>query len=668
MDGQTTEALAESARLEKWMSHRHGLVQRLLGVAPVLLSGRELETLPAWLFWDMQMSEKRLEMAVMVVLGALSVVQHGSAAELALPSKNVPAEWLTFAEQTQFRKTPRFDETVAFCRRLADASPWVEYRSIGTSPEAREMPLLVVSSNGAFHPQSAHADGKVLVFIQNCIHAGESEGKDASLMLVRDMVITKTRKRLLDRVNLLVMPIFNVDGHERFSAYSRINQNGPVEMGWRVTSRNLNLNRDYLKADTLEMRHWLELWNTWQPDLHFDNHTTDGGDWQYDITFASDLYATADAHVAGWLADVLYPTLTPALVDDGHLPATFFWLNDSKDPAKGVRSGGMMPRFSTGYVSLRNRPSILVETHMLKDYRTRVIATYNIMLHTLELLNRDAESLLDAIRAADRATTRLGDPRNKDRDVVLSVKSSDDAEPFTFKGFVSRRELSEISGTVRVIYDNTTPIDIESTWRKGTEPDKTVTAPLAYIIPPQWNEAIDVATRHGLKLQRLKKTKTIEVESYRFGDVTFAKRPFEGRFRVSYTVEPITESRRYLAGSVVITLDQPTARVAVHLFEPEAPDSLVSWGFFSAIFEQKEYGEHYVLEELARRMLAADPTLREEFETKLRTDHGFAGSPRERLNFFYKRSPYWDDRINLYPIGRIVKPGELLLDPMRPSP
>lgn len=612
------------------------------------------------------MNDKQKSATIIWMLAAMVGAQHRVAAELPSPSADVPAKWLTTVERTQFRDTPRYAETVAYCQRLADASPWVEYRSIGTSPEGREMPVLIVSSNRAFDPQRAHADGKALVFIQNCIHAGESEGKDASMMLVRDMVITKTRKHLLDQVNLLMMPIFSVDGHERFGPHSRINQNGPVEMGWRVTSRNLNLNRDYLKADTVEMRHWLGLWNDWQPDLHFDNHTTDGGDWQYDITFASDQTATADANIAGWLTNALYPTVVPQLATDGHVPSQYFWLKDSKDPSAGVSSGGMSPRFSTGYVSVRNRPSILVETHMLKDYRTRVIATYNIMLHTLELLNRDTAGLLAANRAADLAAARLGDPKNQSREVVLSVKQSDKTEPFIFKGFAWRRELSEVSGDVRIVYDNTAPIEIVSTWRNETEADQSVTAPLAYIIPPQWTEAIELAGLHGLKLKRLTETTTVEVESYRFAEVSFAKRPFEGRFRVDFTVEPVVESRQFRAGSVVVWLDQPGARVAVHLFEPQAPDSLVSWGFFSAIFEQKEYGEHYVLEPLARKMLAADGKLRKAFEQKLRSDRDFAGNPRRRLQFFYKRSPYWDDQKDVYPIGRIAKPPDLALEPWQP--
>lgn len=610
------------------------------------------------------MSWKRSNVVVVAAVAALATGSRSPAADLKVPSVDVPAEWLTHCEKSNMRRTPRHAETVAFSRRLADASPWVTYQSIGTTPEGREMPLLVVSSSGAFDPERIHADGKIVVFVQNCIHAGESEGKDASFMLVRDMVITKTRAHLLDHINLLVMPIFNVDGHERFSPHSRINQNGPEEMGWRVTSRNFNLNRDYVKADSVEMRHCLELWNTWQPDLHFDTHTTDGGDWQYDVTYASDWDATADPGIADWLKDVLYPTIVPSLEADGHVTAPYFGLKDRTDPAKGVRSGPFSPRFSTGYASIRNRPAILVETHMMKDYRTRVIATYNIILHTLELLNRDPDSLQTAIRSADRAAARLGDPANRDRKVVLSVKPNDASIPITFHGYASRRELSEVSGTLRVIYDKKTPIHVETTWQNGTEPEKTVEAPLAYIIPPQWTEVIELAGLHGLTTHRLTRSTEVEVESFRFSDVSFAKRPYEGRFRVSYTTEPILESRTYLAGSVVVRLDQPGAKVAMHLFEPDAPDSLISWGFFSTIFEQKEYGESYVLEKLARKMLAEDPELRKEFEQKVRTDREFAGSGWRRLQFFYKRSPWWDQRKDLYPVGRIIKPIELPLEPM----
>ncbi len=584
---------------------------------------------------------------------------------LRLPSENVPDEWRTTAEQSEFRSTPRYEQTIEYCRRLAQASPWIEYRSFGVSPEGRALPLIIASKDGVFTEKAARESGKLVVLVQNCIHAGECAGKDASLMLLRDIAVTKSRHSLLDNVILLVVPIFNVDGHERFSPYSRINQNGPEAMGWRVTARNLNLNRDYIKADAVEMRAWLRLWNAWRPDLHFDHHTTDGGDWQYDLTYSIDRHAIAARPVVEWLDRDLFPELLPALKADGHITLPYFGLADSKDPAKGVRSGGWFaPRLANCYVTLRNRPSILVETHMLKPYRTRVIAHYNITLRVLEELNRKPRALKAAVSAADRATVDFARLPKAERTLPISVEQDDESVPPVFKGFAYRRALSEISGDVRIIYDNMRPVDIETTWRSTARVTKEVSLPQAYIIPPQWTEAIELARLHGIECRRLTKPVTAEFGSYRFEDVTFADTPFESRIQARFTAKRIVAERTYLAGSVVVRLDQPAAKIAVHMFEPEAPDSLVSWGFFNAIFERKEYAEHYILESLAREMLDADPKLAKEFEAKLRKEREFAGSPGARLEFFYKRSPYWDASVGVYPVGRIERELNLSTEPM----
>jgi hypothetical protein len=185
---------------------------------------------------------------------------------------------------------------------------------------------------------------------------------------------------------------------------------------------------------------------------------------------------------------------------------------------------------------------------------------------------------------------------------------------------------------------------------------KEVTRPLFYIVPPQWKEVIEVLGTHGLRLQPTAEVTTIDVESYRFSEVRWPAGPFEGRFMPKFKAELICERRTFPSGSVIVPLDNRLAKVAINLLEPEAPDSLVAWGFFNAIFEQKEYGESYVLENLARTMMSEDPALRREFEQKVATDPGFASSPNERLQFFYRRSPYWDPHMNLYPVGRVMHP------------
>lgn len=607
----------------------------------------------------------RLGPAMTAVAVGLSAWQPAVAEELKVPSESVPAEWLTPCEQADFLKTPRYEETVAFCRRLDAASDWITMSSFGVSPLGRELPVLVVSDAGAFDPAAARAAGKLVVLVQNCIHAGECDGKDASLMLLRDIAITKTQAELLKHVVLVVIPIFNVDGHERYSAYSRINQNGPEEMGWRVTSRNLNLNRDYVKADAVEMRAWLALWNRWQPDFLFDNHTTDGGDWQYDVTYALETHAAAPQPIAQWMAEGLERPLVDALTAVGHKPFRYFDFVDGKDPTKGIRSGGFGPRYSTGYAAVRNRPSILVETHMLKPHRTRVIATYNLMRHALEIMNEEPEALRAANAAADREAAALGAAYDPQREFVLSMAGTEDATKIPFLGVAYRHELSEVSGAVRIIYDATQPVTFEVSWFNGLKVAKVTAPPVAYAIPPQWTEVIELARLHGLACERLLEPVDVQAEAYQLSEPAYARGPFEGRVMVTCKAEKRPGRRTLPTGMVIVPLDQPGATTALHLFEPEAPDSLVAWGFFHAVFEEKEYAEDYVLEKLAREMLAADSRLREEFLLKVRTDAKFASDAGARLKFFYERSPYWDTQVGAYPVLRLIEPVKAATEAVR---
>src|ERR1044072_4006598 len=224
----------------------------------------------------------------------------------------VPAEWLTHAEQTDYRETPRYDETIAYSKRLDQASSLIKFQSFGLSGEGRELPLLIATEDETFTPEAARQAGKAVVLIQACIHAGEPDGKDAGLALLRDIAITRTRPELLRNLVVLFIPIYNTDGHERSSPYNRINQDGPAEIGWRTTSTYQNLNRDYMKADTPETRAWLSLWNHWNPDLFIDCHVTDGADYQYNITYQHEHHAGIAPTVLAWEEKVIDGKVGPA--------------------------------------------------------------------------------------------------------------------------------------------------------------------------------------------------------------------------------------------------------------------------------------------------------------------------------------------------------------------
>lgn len=568
-------------------------------------------------------------------------------------SSPVPPEWRTFSEKTDYRETPRYNQTIAFARKLDEASALIRFVSFGKSGEGRELPLMVAAKGGTFTPSSARKAGKAVVLIQACIHPGESDGKDAGLALFRDIAITKTQEAQLDQVVILFIPIYNTDGHERFGPYNRINQNGPREMGWRTTTTNLNLNRDYMKADAPETRAWLRLWNEWNPDLFVDCHVTDGADFRYNVTYQYEHHQGVPASVLAWEREAFDRRAVPAAEAAGNLLSLYLEFRDNRDLTKGVADFSGTPRFSTAYTPVRNRPALLIETHMLKDYRSRVRGTYDLLVGLLREVNRDPGSLLKATQAADEQTVLEGRAYDATRTYPLDFELTDQSRPYLLKAVKYKTEMSDVSGALRVIYGKEA-VDLTVPLYDQFRITAAVAPPLYYIVPLQWNAVIDVLRAHGLKLQRLAAPATLEVESYRFTDVKFAPGPFEGRVLASYKTQLVREHRTFPAGSIIVPTAQPAAHVAVHLLEPGSPDSFVAWGFFNAIFEQKEFGESYVLEKLAREMMAKDPGLRKEFEQRLASDPKFAANPRQRLEFFFTRSPYRDSQLNLYPVGRVT--------------
>lgn len=572
-------------------------------------------------------------------------------------------DWRTPAEISDYHTTPRYDETMAYARRVAAAAPkQVRVESFGKTGEGRDLIVVIASKDGVFDPAALHQANRPVVLIQNAIHPGEMDGKDSCLALLRDMVITKSKAALLDHAVVLIIPIYNADGHERFGPYNRINQNGPEQMGWRTQSQNLNLNRDYMKADAPETRAFLKLWNRWLPDFFVDDHVTDGADYQYDVTYALDTGPDVDPALAGWQRETLAPYMEQSVTAAGHKIAPYVSPADEADLSKGLLISQDTPRFSTGYMVLQNRPGMLVELHMLKDYKMRVTGNYEILRALLEAINRDAEKLVAMNRAADAATVAAGKHFDSGAAFPLQLASTGETQPFHFLGYKYTRSLSEVSGAMRIEYSpELAEYDIPR--QTALKPVLTIAPPRAYIVPAQWTQVIAVLEAHGLQLEHTTAPWSAEVETYRCTP-TWQERPFEGRIPVAGAAQSgarkksictaAQEKLSFPAGSVVVPLDQRAAKVAIHFLEPDGPDSAVSWGFFDAIFEQKEYGEAYVLEKLAREMMAKDPKLKQEFEAKVAGDPKFAADPNARLNFFYQHSPWWDPYMNRYPVGRLT--------------
>ncbi len=567
-------------------------------------------------------------------------------------SPNVPKDWQTLAETTDYRKSWNYADTIAFAQKLDKASDKIIYQSFGKSGEGRDLPLLIVSDGKISTPEAAKKSGKAIILIQAGIHSGEIDGKDAGFALIRDIVITKSRADLLKDAILLFVPIYNVDGHEMASPYNRINQNGPDEMGWRATSAGLNLNRDYMKADANETRAFLRLWNAWKPDFFFDLHVTDGADFQYNITYEYAHFQEVSPHIKNWMDANFDGKIVAEVEKEGNL-LTHYLEFGGREVTSGIFTFIATPRFATGYVALRNRPGLLVETHSLKPYKSRVRGTYDILWKTLEEINRSKASLFEANKKADEETINRGKTFDANKQFPLQIGLTDKSIDFKLKAVEYKLEDSAISGAKKIVY-GTQPKEIAVKKYDDAKVNSSVAPPLYYIVPPQFQSAIERLEMHGVKFERIAKPLTVEVESYRLTEPKWSPNPFENRLPMAFKSASFTETRTFPGNSVLVPLNQEAGNVAIHLLEPNAPDSLVFWGFFNAVFEQKEYFSDFVMEKIAAEMLAKDTQLRKEFEEKLK-DENFAKSPRMRLNFFYERSPYSDKRIGIYPVGRILK-------------
>ncbi|MBI9052934.1 MAG: M14 family metallopeptidase [Bacteroidales bacterium] len=567
---------------------------------------------------------------------------------IAFTSISQNLDWITHYEKSNFLETPRYKQTIEYSKQLAKSSNIIKYESFGSSVQGRDLPLLIVDKNQNFTPESVKKSGNTILFIEACIHAGESEGKDAGLMLIRDIIIKGKYSDLLENTTILFIPIFNVDGHERFSAYNRINQNGPTEMGWRTTAQNLNLNRDFIKADAPEMRYWLKLFNSWLPDMFIDIHTTDGADYEYSLTYGMHTMGDMNNSQTDWQNKYL-SEIEENLKKDHVLIFPYVSYRKWHDPRSGLIRRTASPRYSTGYSAYQNRPALLIETHMLKDYKTRVDATYHLLKRTIEILDNDNNQLTNMNKSADIEASQLAN-----KEFVLSYYTSQkDSTTVKFKGVDYDIVHSDLTDDIWVQFSKN-PKEYELVLFDKLVQDVKVKLPKAYIIPVEWTEIIKRLKLHGIKYSILTESKEFEITSYKFSNVSFANTPFEGRQIVQdFTFQELQVNKLFPKGSVIVPVNQRSAKIIAHLLEPQGPDSYLKWGFFNSIFERKEYVETYVMEKMAREMIQENPTLKDEYEQAILKNPQYYNNQWTKLFWFYERTPYWDQSKNVYPIGKI---------------
>ena len=574
----------------------------------------------------------------------------------------VPEEWLTVAEKTDFRATSTLAETEAFLFKIVKAAPEnIRVSTFGTSGLGFYLPLVIVSSDGVFSPAELKATGKPILLIQSCIHAGEVDGKVATLMILRDIALGR-RPDLTENVITVFAPIYNADGHENVSPYNRSNQNGPVDgMGYRATAGGINLNRDFLRLASPEARAMARLIATLRPDLHVDNHVTNGSDHAWVLTWLVAEAPQLDPGVAAWVSEHL-PKVLAETEAAGHPNGPYVNLVSRTDPAAGMIWDVAQPRYSSGYFPLRNRPSILVEMHAHKPFRDRVLANQTFMEELILEVGRSGKELVRAVSAADERVTALGRADADPSEVVVTWGVEAEGESITWPAFDWTVEESIVSGGQRVEYHPGKIREVEFEWRHHPVPELVLPRPRGYVVLPGWPQIAEVVAGHKLRVYEITREAELEVETIRLANPTFASSSFQGVVMVEdFAVSRQTETRKIPAGSLWIPADQPNFEIAVQLFEPEAPDSLVRWGAVSSVFERKIYIGSDVLESLAIEMLK-DPEVTKEWETALE-DSDFAGNGHERYLWWYRRTPYWDETVGLLPVMRVMTPQPIASEP-----
>ncbi|ASD66945.1 M14 family metallopeptidase [Pseudoalteromonas piscicida] len=539
--------------------------------------------------------------------------------------------------------SPNYADTMAFVDRLVAANPTqFKLETIGFSNSNRAIKMIVATEQGG-DKSNVINNGKPTILVQAGIHAGEIDGKDAMFMMLRD-IATGKRRDILTKVNLLFIPILNVDGHERRSEFNRINQRGPTVMGFRTNANNLNLNRDYTKLDTPGVKAVMQVINEYNPDLYIDVHVTDGADYQYDVTYGfNPTFASESPAIAEVLENQISPQINAALAAQGHIPGPLVFVMDKRDFKKGLAGWVATPRFSNGWGDLKGLPTILVENHSLKPYKQRVLGTYVFMDGVISGLSSNIQALREAVQKEAEFTPKQ---------LVVERSYAKEPDYVQFKGIKYKQFESALSGHVEAKYLGE-PQDYDKLpiyWQK--EAKTTVNVPEQFYIPPAYPEVVEKLKLHGIVVSKLPDGSVLEnVSQASVKDYKFDIAPFEGRFRVNATfdINELTD-KVDLSGWYKVATAQKSGELVTHLLHPEAPDSFFAWGDFNTIFQRTEYVENYALEPFARKMLKQNPAMALAFDKKIREDKQFANDPKARMEWLYARTPFYDNAYLKYPI------------------
>ena len=544
------------------------------------------------------------------------------------------------------KESPTYFEIVDWWKKLDAKSGKVKMLTMGMTDAGYPLNLIVVSNNGDFNFNNIRKNNKRIILINNGIHPGEPDGIDASMLMVRDIVINKYK--IPDNVVLAIIPVYNIGGCLNRSPNYRVDQDGPTEKGFRGNSQNLDLNRDFIKCDSKDARSFTEIFHLTDPDVFVDNHVSNGADYQHIITLLTSQHNKLGGEMGDFLETQFEPALYNLMKGKGYDLVPY--VNSFGDtPENGWPEYWDSPRYGSGYGTLWHTFSFVPETHMLKPYEQRVKATYALMQSFIEFTSKNSAQIKQ-LRQQTKEKTKTA----SEFTLSWSLDKSKYKEVL-YKGFEAERKPSEISGLPRLYYDRTKPFEKTVKIFNYYVPKSVITKPKAYIIPQGWWKVIELLQLNKVKMVQLKKDSAITVEVYKIADYKTYPRQYE-MHHLNYDTKTSSTTKliAFRKGDWYIPLNQEANRFLVETLEPTAEDSYFSWNFFDAILEQKEGYSGYVFEDVAADYLNKNPELKTRLEQKRATDSVFAKSGRAQLNFVFENSPWFEPDYLRYPVYRVL--------------
>ena len=554
------------------------------------------------------------------------------------------------AQQTPFELskdknyTARYNEIINYYEKLQKQYKQVKLFNYGQTDVGKPLTLIVLSRDNVFDPLIIKKQHKNVLLINNGIHPGEPEGIDASMMFARDLL----RKNALPRnIVICIIAVYNIDGCLN-RGISRINQNGPRAYGFRGNYRNLDLNRDFIKADSRNAVAFEKIVNTWKPEVFLDNHTSDGADYQYVMTLIETQKDKQNPILAGYTSKTLSPELYARMKKSGYemIP---YGAGEEGLPDSGIVSFLETPRFATGYTAQHNIISYITETHMLKPFDKRVYATYNFMESLVNICERDAKLIRKIKQNADEQV------KNQQTFALDWELDKEHVDTITFKGYAAAYKTSEVSGMDRLYYDRTKPYTKTIKYFDNYKATISVDKPIAYLIPQAWGKIIDLFKLNGITMHQLSHDTSLDLQMYYLHDYKTPQRPYEGHYlHRDVKLDPVNMRVRFYAGDYVVYTNQALNRYIVETLEPQGVDSFFAWNFFDSVLGEKEYFSDYVFEDVAAKMLKDDPGLRKKLDDEKIKDPKLANNAQGQLYFIYRNSPYSEKTYLRYPVGRLL--------------